>query len=219
MTACIRNRSVLRKSPRRMQFRQTGKELRRGSVFCILRRKSGPPHGPGDKNDRPRQTVLRRDRAGYDGTELLPRRPVAAGPVADPPARKGVAPHRAASGPARRARRRPSRQLRAAGRPAHADPASARPFRPRRAMGRIPPRLSGAGARSLRRVRHPRDVAPERHSRLAGHLSCRRKTRLHLSVQPGRVRARLPDQRHRRRRDAAVALRRQGVCRTNTSTA
>ena len=49
-----------------------------------------------------------------------------------------------------------------------------------------PPGLSRAGARRLRRVRHPRDVAPQGHPRLAGHLSVRRQARVHAicSIRP-----------------------------------
>ena len=104
--------------------------------------------------------------------------------------------------------RRSSRRMRAACRPPRAGAAPARPFWPRRAMDRISSGLSRTGEGRVRRVRHPRDVAAQGHHGLAADLSGGGKTRLYVSVQPGRVRARLSDQRHRRLRQAAVEFRR-----------
>ena len=113
-TALIHNRSVLRKSRRRIQFRQYPERsvCRPGCVFCIVRRKSVPASRTG------RQKMTAQARQSSDaiapdtGPELLPRRSVAAGPVADLSARTICAPHRAASRPARRARGRRARHAR-----------------------------------------------------------------------------------------------------------
>ena len=110
-----------------------------------------------------------------------------------------------------RARRRSSRRMRAARRPACAGAASARPLRPRRAVDRISSGLSRARARRVRRVRHSCDVASQGHSGLAGQISRRCQARLYVSVQPGRVRPGLPDQCHRRLRQAACEFRQRGA--------
>ena len=122
-----------------------------------------------------------------------------------------VSPYRAASRPARRACRRPSRRMRAARRPPYAGAAPARPLRPRFAVDRISPGLSRTGEGRVRRVRHSRDVDPQGHSGLAGQISCCCQARLHVPVQPGRVRPGLPDQRHRRLRQAAQQFRQRGA--------
>ena len=120
-------------------------------------------------------------------------------------------PYRAASRPAGRARRRPSRRMRAARRPPYAGPAPARPFRPRRAVDRISPGLSRTGEGRVRRIRHSRDVDPQGHSGLAGQISRGRQARVHVPVQSGRVRPRLPDQCHRWLRQAAGEFRQRGA--------
>ncbi len=150
-------------------------------------------------------------RARHDGHEFLPRRSCSGRPAAHLSARRAVPPHRAASRSPRRTRRRPSRRMRAARRPAYAGAASARQVRPRRADDRISSGLSRARERRLRRVRHSRDVDPQGHSGLAGQISGHRQARLHLPVQSGRVRAGLPDQRHRRLRQAAREFRQRRV--------
>ena len=100
--------------------------------------------------------------------------------------------------------------MRAAGRPSHPGAAPARPFRPRRAVDRISSGLSRAGARRVRRIRHSRDVGAQGHPGLAGQISGRRQARLYVPVQPGRIRAGLSDQRHRRLRQAAREFRQRG---------
>ncbi len=137
--------------------------------------------------------------------------PASDGSASHPSARSAVPPYRAASRPARRARGRSSRRMRPARRPARAGAASARPLRPRRAVDRISSGLSRARARRVRRVRHSCDVASQGHSGLAGKISRRRQARLYVSVQSGRVRAGLPDQCHRRLRQAAGEFRQRGL--------
>src|SRR5258708_354934 len=106
-------------------------------------------------------------RARYVGNEFLSRRSGTDGFVAHSPSRGAVPSYRAASRPAGRARRRPSRRMRPACRPPHAGAAPARPVRPRRAVDRISSGVSRIGARGLRRVRHSRDVDPQGRSGLA----------------------------------------------------
>ncbi len=101
--------------------------------------------------------------------------------------------------------------MRAARRPPRAGAAPARPFRPRRAVDRISPGLSRTGEGRVRRIRHSRDVDPQGHSGLAGQISRGGQARLHVPVQPGRVRPRLPDQCHRRLRQAAGEFRQRGA--------
>ena len=150
-------------------------------------------------------------RAGYHGDEFLPGRSGADGSAAPASARCAVSPYRAASRSPRRTCRRPSRRMRAARRPPHAGAAPARQVRPRCAVHRISPGLSRTGEGRVRRVRHSRDVDPQGHHGLAGQISCRRQARLYVPVQSGRVRPRLPDQRHRRLRQAAQQFRQRGA--------
>ncbi|MFK4721292.1 hypothetical protein ABIE89_002392 [Bradyrhizobium niftali] len=161
--------------------------------------------------ERCRVRTIRPAGARYHRHEFLPRRSGADGFAAHPSAGDAVPSHRAASRPPWRARRRPSRRLRAPRRPAHARAAPARQVRPRRAVDRIPPGLSRTGEGRVRRVRHPRAVDPQGHHGLAGQISCRGKARLHLPVQPDRIRHGLPDQRHRRLRKTAGEFRQRGA--------